>query len=114
MNQYNIGDIVFVLEYLYKNGKKGNSHAFVIIDNERAIDINYFGFLLSSNIDKARYPYNIFIKKDRINRLNKDSIIKCDDLIQLENKNIIFKIGKVTNEQLNRCLDTYEKFLKEN
>lgn len=31
---YNIGDIVFVKEYTYANGKKGTKHFFVIIDKD--------------------------------------------------------------------------------
>ncbi len=69
MKQYNIGDIVFVLNYTYKNGKPGKSHLFVIIDDEgQAVDLTYFGFLLSSNISKASLPYNEFIAKDSHNR----------------------------------------------
>ena len=54
MKQFNIGDIVFVNNYEYKNGSNGQNHSFVIIDDGQAIDINYFGFLLSSQI-KKRY-----------------------------------------------------------
>ena len=50
MKQYDVGDIVFVAKYEYKNGESGANHSFVIIDDGQAIDINYFGFLLSSNI----------------------------------------------------------------
>mgnify|MGYP001624304978 CR=1 FL=1 len=52
MKQFNIGDIVFVNNYEYKNGSNGQNHSFVIIDDGQAIDINYFGFLLSSQIKK--------------------------------------------------------------
>ena len=39
-NYYNIGDIVFVNEYRYSNGKVGNNHLFVIIDqNNMAVPI---------------------------------------------------------------------------
>ena len=53
MKQFNIGDIVFVNNYEYKNGSNGQNHSFVIIDDGQAIDINYFGFLLSSQIKKS-------------------------------------------------------------
>ena len=112
--QYNIGDIVFVANYIYKNGESGSNHLFVIIDEERAVDINYFGFLISSNINKAIFPYNELIKKNKDNGLHKDSIIKCDDVIQLDNKEICFKIGSITEEQLIKILNTFEKYLKEN
>ena len=112
--QYNIGDIVFVANYIYKNGESGSNHLFVIIDEERAVDINYFGFLISSNINKETFPYNELIKKNKDNGLHKDSIIKCDDVIQLDNKEICFKIGSITEEQLIKILNTFEKYLKEN
>ena len=41
----------------------------------------------------------------------KDSIVKCDDLIELDSKEIAFKIGSVTEIELMKFLDTYEKYL---
>ena len=111
---YNIGDIVFVLNYVYKNGEKGANHFFVIIDEDQAIDFNYFGFLLSSNINKVKFPYNELIEKNLTNGLYKDSIVKCDDFIRLSSKDISFKIGNVSEEDLTRFLDTYEKYLANN
>ena len=65
MKKYEIGDIVFVRNYEYKNGEKGENHFFVIIDEEQqAVDFNYFGFLLSSQINKSTYPYNELIQKN--------------------------------------------------
>ena len=111
MKQYNIGDIVFVLNYIYKNGEKGVNHFFVIIDEEQAVDFNYFGFLLSSRIEKANYPYNELLKKDKENALEKDSIVKCDDFIELDNNEISFKLGQVSQNDLDRFITTYEKYL---
>lgn len=111
MKKYSIGDIVFVAKYEYKSGQIGENHSFVIIDDGQAIDINYFGFLLSSNINKASYPFNEVLNKDNANNLRKDSIVKCDDLIQLTETEIQFKIGSVAEEDLKRFLDTYEKYL---
>ena len=112
MKQYNIGDIVFVSNYKYKHGKIGKNHIFVIIDEGQAVDINYFGFLLSSNMKKSKYPYNEILLKDDINNLNKNSIVKCDDLIQLLDMEIQFKIGEVLQDDLKRFLDTFEKYLE--
>ena len=33
LKKYNIGDIVFVSKYKYKNGEIGENHSFVIIDD---------------------------------------------------------------------------------
>lgn len=46
--------------------------------------------------------------------LNKDSIVKCDDLIEINEDNIQFKIGIVSQEDLNRFLDTYKRYLENN
>lgn len=112
MKKYSIGDIVFVAEYEYKSGKVGQNHSFVIIDDGQAVDINYFGFLLSSNMSKATYPFNEVLNKDKSNCLYKDSIVKCDDLIQLTENEIQFKIGSVEQQDLERFLDTYERYLE--
>lgn len=114
MKQFNIGDIVFVSDYEYKSGTNGQNHSFVIIDDGQAIDINYFGFLLSSKTAKATYPYNERLNKNNTNNLDKDSIVKCDDLIEISENNIKFKIGRVEQEDLDRFIDTYAKFLDEN
>ncbi len=112
MKKYSIGDIVFVAKYEYKSGEIGENHSFVIIDDGQAVDINYFGFLLSSNTQKATYPYNEMLNKDSNNNLHKNSIVKCDDLIQLTETEIQFKIGSVLTDDLNRFLNTYQKYLE--
>ena len=114
MKQFDIGDIVFVSDYEYKSGTNGQNHSFVIIDDGQAIDINYFGFLLSSKTTKATYPYNERLNKNNTNNLQKDSIVKCDDLIEISENNIKFKIGRVEQEDLDRFINTYAKFLDEN
>lgn len=111
MKRFNIGDIVFVANYEYKNGNNGSNHSFVIIDDGQAVDINYFGFLLSSNLEKATYPYNEILNKDSTNKLRKDGIVKCDDLIEITDTEIQFKIGTVTQEDLDRFINTYSRYL---
>lgn len=113
MKNFGIGDIVFVANYEYKSGNVGQNHSFVIIDDGQAIDINYFGFLLSSRIEKATYPYNEKLEKNDTNNLRQDSIVKCDDLIEISENEIRFKIGTVTEEDLNKFIDTYSKYLNE-
>lgn len=71
MKSFGIGDIVFVSNYEYKSGNVGQNHSFVIIDDGQAIDINYFGFLLSSHVEKATYPYNEKLDKNNINNMLK-------------------------------------------
>ena len=56
---YKIGDIVFVKKYEYENGKEGNNHLFVIIDqNNFAIPIESFGMIISSQLKKLKYKTN--------------------------------------------------------
>ena len=49
---------------------------------------------------------------NKINGLAKDSIVKCDDFIELDAKEILFKIGTVTEEELTKFLDTYQKYIE--
>ena len=97
---------------MYKNGKDGENHSFVIINDGQAVDINYFGFLLSSQTKKATDSFNELLNKNEINKLKKDSIVKCDDLISILEENIKFKIGEVTEEELERFICAYEKYLE--
>ena len=114
MNDYNIGDIVFVLKYKYKSGHEGTAHFFVMIDENQGIELyDYLGFLISSNTDKRTYPYNRILNKDKVNNLRKDSIVKCDDLIEIDKSQIAFKIGHVTKEKLEEFIDTYQKYLND-
>ena len=85
----------------------------MIIDYGKAVDINYFGFLLSSQIIKSKYKYNEIIHKTNLNNLYKDSIVKCDNLITLSENEIQFKIGEVTQDDLERFISTYEQYLSE-
>lgn len=61
---YNVGDIAYVNEYAYADGSKGKNHLFVIIDSEEigdnlAISMDYLGMLISSQIQKQKYKYNV-------------------------------------------------------
>lgn len=113
MNKFNIGDIVYVPHYKYKNGNEGYKHSFVIIDEQKAVEINYFGFLLSSHTEKETFTYNERLDKNNINNLRENSIVKCDDLIEFSDTDIQFKIGQVTEEDLTRFVNTYMNYLAE-
>ena len=109
-NNYSIGDIIFVSDFIFKSGKEGSDHLFVIVSEKEAVDITFFGFILSSNLKKSTYPYNIFLKKTKENHLDKDSIVKCDDLIKIDKKKIKLKIGKVTYQELKMFKEAYKKY----
>lgn len=112
MKKFNIGDIVFVARYCYKSGEIGTKHFLVIIDDGQAIEVDsYFGFLLTSNKEQLKYPYNKSLKKNEKNHLNKDSVVKCDDFIEISEEEIIFKAGEVEQEDLERFLNTYFNYL---
>lgn len=113
LKKYKVGDIVYVDTYKYKTGETGKKHSFVIIEEGQAIDIDYFGFLISSKLEKATYPYNKRINKNEINNLYKDSIVKCDDLIVISENDIKFKIGEVTEIELENFKEIYNKYKKE-
>lgn len=98
---YTIGDIVFVKEYTYSNGKIGDTHLFVIIDQDNtAVSIENFGMLISSNLNKLKFTSNELLKKDKMNHLHKDSLVKTDVIYKISNEQIEFKIGKVDMEKV--------------
>ena len=115
MKNFNIGDIVFVAKYQYKSGEPGENHFLVIIDDGQAIDIDsYFGFLLTSNQQQMKYRYNKPLNKNEKNHLKKDSVVKCDDFIEISEREIKFKVGEVEQHDLDRFLNTYMEYLENN
>lgn len=116
MKKYDIGDIVFVSNYDYDNGEKGSNHLFVIIDEETLVAVEYFGLIVSSRIEKSKktslFKFNEILKKNDVNGLNKDSIVKCDQLYNFSEKNILFKIGHVDVDDFLRFMNAYEMYLK--
>ena len=112
---YEIGDIVFVKEYVYLDGKVGNNHFFVIIDRDNtAVPIENFGMLISSNLNKLKFKSNKLLMKDDINNLHKNSIFKTDVVYKILNEQIIFKIGKVDHEKIEEYKKSFYDTLKEN
>lgn len=99
---YNMGDIVYVVQYLYTNGQKGFGHLFVIIDKQKRTKAHRLGLLISSKIYKTKYNQNILLPKDKYNNLNKDSIVKTDEIYKLNKNNILFKVGIITPDLFNK------------
>ena len=108
--KYKIGDIVFVKEYLYKDGSKGNNHFFVIIDNVNiVVPIEYFSsMLISSNVKKESYT-NKLIKKDNVNKLKKDSIVKTDYVYIISENQISFKLGEIELDMIEKYKEIHSK-----
>ncbi|MCX4254586.1 MAG: type II toxin-antitoxin system PemK/MazF family toxin [Bacilli bacterium] len=117
--KYEVGDIVFVSKYSYDGGEKGQNHLFVIIDVEdnQLVPVEYFGLIVSSHIEKAKetgkpiFKFNEKLNKNSKNNLNKDSIVKCDQIYQIPEKNIQFKIGQVDIDDYIRFMEAYNEFL---
>ncbi len=113
-NHYEIGDIVFVKEYSYSDGKIGNNHFFVIIDQDNtAVPIENFGMLVSSNLDKLRFKSNKLLEKDAMNNLYKDSLVKTEFVYKISNEQIIFKIGIVSYEKIEEYKKSFYDNLKD-
>lgn len=114
-NNYEIGDIVFVGEYHYSDGIEGKNHFFVIIDqNNIAVPIENFGMLISSNLNKLKYPANKLLEKNKKNNLRKVSIVKTDVVYKILNKQILFKIGKVDKSKIDEYKNSFIENNKEN
>ena len=113
-NFYEIGDIVFVREYSYPDGKIGNNHFFVIIDKDNiAVPIENFEMLLSSNLDKLKFKANKLLEKDETNNLYKDSLVKNNVIYKIPNEQIIFKIGIVSYEKIEEYKKSFYDSLKD-
>ncbi len=105
---YSIGDIVFVKEYSYSNGKKGINHLFVIIDKDNtAVPIENFGMLISSNLEKLKFKANKLLEKDNLNHLHKDSIVKTDVIYKILNEQIMFKIGTIDKDKIEEYKNSF-------
>lgn len=99
--KYSIGDIVYVKEFLFPSGSIGYNHLFVIVEEDnKAVPLDYFGFIISSRLNKLKYGSNILLKKDSLNSLSKDSIVKTDYLYDISSDNILFKIGSVSESNV--------------
>ena len=114
--KYEIGDIVFVSKYDYDGGAEGQNHLFVIIDDDsQLVPIEYFGMIVSSHREKgkdvSKYKYNEPLDKNASNNLDKDSIVKCDQIYNIPARNIQFKIGQVDIDDFNRFMDAYQELL---
>lgn len=114
--KYEIGDIVWVAEFEGENKQTVNHHYFVVVDDDgKLIPADYFGFLVSSNTRKSKensnFKYNEPIKKDSTNKLDYDSIVKCDQLFTIPKKTISYKLGTVRVEDMIRFLNAYNDFL---
>lgn len=113
-NSYEIGDIVFVNEYSYPDGKIGNNHFFVIIDQDNtAVPIENFGMLVSSNLNKLKFRTNKLLEKDKINNLYRDSLVKTDVVYKISNEQIVFKIGIVGYEKIEEYKKSFYNSLKD-
>lgn len=111
---YSVGDIVYVNQYKYQDGSIGNNHLFVIIDDiNKAVPLEYFGMIISSKIEKRKYKNNLLLKKDKLNNLKEESIVKTDQIYILPKDNILFKIGEVDLKQIIEYRNMYKKFLNE-
>ena len=103
LSKYSIGDIVYVKEFLFPDGSIGYNHLFVIIDdNNISVPLDYFGFIISSRLNKLKYDSNVLLKKDSLNNLSKDSIVKTDCVYKISSDNILFKIGSVSRSNVIR------------
>lgn len=108
--EYNVGDILFVEKYTYKNGNEGSRHLFVIIEKDNyAVPIEYFSMLISSHLEKLKFNKNKLLLKDELNNLKRNSIVKTDAIYKITNENIVFKVGEVTKETVQEYLKNLEK-----
>jgi len=114
-----MGDIVWVKEFNDIRKERIDNHLFVIIDDDgKAVPAEYFGFVVSSNLNKSKnnsiFKYNEPLYKDNSNNLKTDSIVKCDQLFNIPEEHIDYKIGTTDSGDLIRFLQAYSNFIEEN
>lgn len=110
-NLYKVGDIVYVNKYYYLDGSAGKNHFFVIIEQDNiAVPIENLGMLISSKLEKLKYKSNVELKRDELNNLDRDSIVKTDAIYKIPNDQILFKMGEVSLDKI----DEYKKYYREN
>ena len=90
---------------------------FVVINNDNEIiPLDYFGFIISSHIEKvknkSKFKYNEPLLSSVTNGLKVDSIVKCDKIYKFSKNNIVFKIGNVSVNDFLRFVNAYSKYLK--
>ena len=118
MEEYEVGDIVFVSNVDNPKEEGAKYHYFVIIDSDLSIvSADFFGFLVSSNKNKnknnSRYKYNEPLLKTNDNGLLVDSHVKCDTLYQFKKHHIVCKIGSVEVDDFLRFIEAYNDYLKQ-
>ena len=56
---------------------------------------------------------NLNQKKDEINNLKKDSIVKIDTVYKLHDKQILFKIGEIDRDRIEEYKKSFYKILED-
>ena len=107
---YFIGDIVFATEYLYRGKRPGSNHMFVILEKPNEFSRNYKGLIISSKYEKRHFIFVEKLKNNKLNKLRKNSIVYCNDLIRLKPENIKHKIGQINADDYYRFTDCLEKY----
>ena len=118
-----IGDIVLVNNFAYKDGSPGTLHSFVvmdiIMDEFEIVNLDYLCFLISSNMKKSNdtnpyFPYNEPIEPTDENGLLRRSHVKCNFLYEkIKEKDIIMRVGTVTPQQYQRFMELYKNSVAE-
>ena len=58
--------------------------------------------IISSKVEKLRYKSNILLEKNSENNLNRNSIVKTDILYKINTNQILYRVGHVTSNDINR------------
>ena len=117
-----IGDIILVNNFKYKDGSDGSLHSFVIMDIVKdefeIVNLDYLCFLISSNMSKSNdtnpnYQFNEPIDPTETSGLKKRSHVKCDILYDtIKEEDIFIRIGTITPVQHKRFLELYLQSLE--
>ena len=110
--KYDVGDIVLVRaeSYPHLDGAIGEMHAFVVMgiagDDVDLILIDYISLMITSK-EKDK-PYYEPIESTKETNLKLNSLVKCNYLYTVNEDDIIWKIGRTSEENCAKYLELYE------
>ena len=89
---------------------KKRAHKLIEDAQNKGLIINYTDFCqtqLGKETELSEEEVEYYVSKHK----NTKKYRKCDDFIKIENRQIAFKIGSVTEDDLISFLNIYEKYL---
>ena len=81
---------------------KGIKRPVLIVQNHLVTKrvMSIIGIPFTKNIKRRRWPFTVFVKKDNLNGLKKDSVLLCHQIRVLDKSRLGKKIGEMSEDKL--------------